>query len=134
MGELDENFEFSYQVKEGDKKVNEGTFSLQNGATKHITNLEAGQTLIITEMTANQNGYDTYPYQEGSTEAKIEGSSYTVEIGEDTQDMTIIFENYRQVTPPTGIHDNVIPFSMMLLTAAAGTVWFGLSGRRKRSA
>ena len=49
-------------------------------------------------------------------------------------DTTITFKNSREIAPPTGIRNNVIPFSMMLLTATAGTVWFGLLGRRKRSA
>ena len=133
MGQVDGTFNFTFTVEDEDGKQ-AGDFTLTSGGSYSIENLEAGQKVIIKETSANTDGYQTYVYPENGQKPTETGDSCEIVIDEDTQDITIIFENYRQVTPPTGIHDNVIPFSMMLLTAAAGTVWFGLLGRRKRSA
>ena len=133
MGQVDGTFSFTYTIQDENGNQTE-EFALTSGGSYSIENLEAGQTVIIKETSANTDGYKTYVYPENGQKPTETDDSYEIVIGEDTQDMTIIFENYRQVTPPTGIRDNVIPFSMMLLTATAGTVWFGLFGRRKRSA
>ena len=92
----------------------------------------AGADYTITETDAEELGYEV-SWQVGNGT----GTSWNKVIpcnGRLDEDKTITFKNELEIAPPTGIHDNVIPFSMMLLTAAAGTVWFGLLGRRKRSA
>ena len=102
------------------------SFSLKHEGTISLS-IPAGMTYTITET---DSGYET-SYQIGTGAFTTGYSTGKRTLDEDT---TVTFQNEREVAPPTGLRDNVIPFSMMLLTAAAGTVWFGLTGRRKRSA
>ena len=90
--------------------------------------MEIPADITYTVVEENEDYAASYVIDEETAKT---GSQYT---GTLTADTKITFTNAREIAPPTGIRDNVIPFSMMLLTAAAGTVWFGLSGRRKRSA
>ena len=92
----------------------------------------AGADYTITETDAEELGYEVSWQLGDGTEVSWNKNNFCK--GEVDADKTITFKNKLEIAPPTGIRDNVIPFSMMLLTAAAGTVWFGLLGRRKRSA
>ena len=93
----------------------------------------AGADYTITEIDAEKLGYEV-SWQVGDGTGTSWNENNNSCNGTLDVDKTITFKNELEIAPPTGIRDNVIPFSMMLLTAAAGTVWFGLFGRRKRSA
>lgn len=143
MGDTDQEFAFTLALeKDGvpyteDLKTAEGgtleagtngtySFSLKHEGTISLS-IPAGMTYTITEA---DSGYETsYRIGTGAFTTGYSTGKRTLD-----NDTTVTFKNEREVAPPTGLRDNVIPFSMMLLTAAAGTVWFGLTGRRKRSA
>ena len=93
----------------------------------------AGADYTITETDAEKLGYEV-SWQVGDGTGTSWNENNNSCNGTLDVDKTITFKNELEIAPPTGIRNNVIPFSMMLLTAAAGTVWFGLSGRRKRPA
>ena len=93
----------------------------------------AGADYTITDTDAEKLGYEV-SWQVGDGTGTSWNENNNSCNGTLDVDKTITFKNELEIAPPTGIHDNVIPFSMMLLTATAGTVWFGLLGRRRRSA
>ena len=125
MGDTSEQFEFDIWI-DGSKQE---SFKLSGGQSKEFP-IHQGSALKIEEKGAAEDGYTIRITATGNANTSQTQGTYEAVITEKTE---IVYRNTREVVP-TGLRDNVIPFSMMLLTAAAGTVWFGLTGRRKRSA
>ena len=152
MTDDEEEFSFTLTLRKGNTHYTEalavteginasvragGELTVEKGKDSYTFTLkdDGSVTLKIPDgveysIAESESGYDV-SYQIVENEKFIVGNRYDSTLKGDT---TITFKNSREIAPPTGIRDNVIPFSMMLLTATAGTVWFGLLGRRRRSA
>ena len=122
MGELNQDFSFSYQIyeSEGGNPIGErGHFVLSDDDTYVIGNLKAGQYLVVTEESAE--GYTTY-VNNGEGKEQLTNSFATTIGG---SDIFVTFRNDKtSEVPGTGITDNAGASFMMLLFSVAAAFGF----------
>ncbi len=154
MGDSDEDFSFklkleksageAYQEKifvKRDKGTDwedltvglDGSYSFTLKDTEGIQiRIPYGYHYTISEVLEEYSGYVVdIKYIDGNGSETTGDSSLS---GDLTSDLSVTFTNTKNIAPPTGLNGNTAPFAAMLLTAAAGSLWFGFIGRRKRSA
>lgn len=91
------------------------TYDLGNDETVVIYGLSANDTYTIVEEDCSKDGYVTTITGDGTVDTtnklKVTGT-------EGTADKAVTYTNTKQVTPPTGIITNVLPYVLMVVTAA----------------
>ncbi len=139
-GEMgDHNWTFEFEVKKndaglesgtyGDITVTDGTFGLKSGQSITIPKLKETDVISVTETDGNKAGYKTaYTVDDAKNETK--GTNWT---GTTTQENTkITFINTKEKVIPTGIVENWIPFSLILLAGFGMAVVMLLTGKRRK--
>ena len=149
MGSSEDYFDFtltgvdSDQYKlEQDQESEDANFKLNNGSTVTLTGLKPGDTVIISETTANGYTAKGITIAEGSalTEEAFSNqttTSVTITIPEgNAADLgTVIFTNHRAAVAPTGLESNHTTPYVLMITAAgmAGLALIGgMAARRVR--
>ncbi|MBE5038560.1 hypothetical protein INF35_12250 [Subdoligranulum sp. DSM 109015] len=149
MGSSEDYFDFtltgvdSDQYKlEQDQESEDANFKLNNGSTVTLTGLKPGDTVTISETTANGYTAQGITIAEGSalTEKAFSNqttTSVTITIPEGNAANlgTVIFTNHREAVAPTGLESNhTTPYVLMI--TAAGIAGLALIGgivvRRRR--
>lgn len=109
-----------YTAVNGDnsQELTSGTsvdYYLGNDETVVIYGLSANDTYTIVEEDCSKDGYETTITGDGTVDAtnklKVTGT-------EGTADKAVTYTNTKQVNPPTGIITNVLPYVLMVVTAA----------------
>ena len=94
------------------------TVELGNNETITVYGLSAGDTYTIVEKDNSDDGYET----------KINGADETDKLTATgnvaDEDDTVVYTNTKEVTTPTGIITNVLPYVLMVAVAAALVVVF----------
>ena len=128
-----EPYDFKYSVSSKDSETvaddEEGwtSFQVAPGGTYVIPGLREGDTITVKEdKKYASEGYETQIVAGGQ---KINGSTCTVTVKDD---MIITFTNKRNVVPPTGLTDNMAPFTAMILAGLGAAVVFFRPRRRRR--
>ena len=131
MGDTGMEFNFTYTIDYADetKKDLEGSFSLKDFATSgvghEISELRKGDIITLTEE--KSDGYTTIISVNGT---EYTGTSHAIKI--EKSDVKVIFTNEREVVPPTGLTDNMAPFTAMILAGLGAAVVFFRPRRRRR--
>ena len=151
MGSSEDYFDFTltgvdsdqYKLNDAQKTQTPGAnFKLNNGSTVTLTGLKPGNTVTISETTANGYTAQGITIAEGSalTEEAFSNrttTSVTIKIPEGNAANlgTVIFTNHREAVAPTGLESNhTTPYTLMV--TAAGIAGLALIGgivvRRRR--
>lgn len=131
--DIPEKIKFSKKNSTG-SVIQEG--NLENSDETYVFELKHNESIELAipyeiEYTISEDAQDyTASYQVGTGGGYTRGNSCS---GKMDNDVTITFKNMLDIAPPTGLNGNATPFAMMLLTAVAGGLWFGITCRRKRS-
>ena len=135
MGESSKDF--SFVITSSNSEWNNHSFTLKAGEEKVFTGLKVGESFTVTETTYSSDGYKTYVTVDGGEQSEsVVGaiSSLTAKPNkqEGETDHVIAFENARNVVPPMGITDNMLPFAAMILAGLGAGVVFFLPRRRRQ--
>lgn len=125
----DTAYSFDYSVKESGVETADGTLSIKHNNSATIANIVSGSEVTITETGTNEAGYKTYV--QVNNDDQVEKSSETIIV---TGDTTVTFYNEKNIVPPTGLANRVLPAVVMTLLALAGAVYLFIAARRRRNA
>lgn len=109
-----------YTAVNGDnsQELTSGTsvdYYLGNDETVVIYGLSANDTYTIVEEDCSKDGYETTITGDGTVDTT---NKLEVTGTEGTADKAVTYTNTKQVNPPTGIITNVLPYVLMVVTAA----------------
>jgi len=122
MGDKKKEFDFSYSI-DGNAPI---TFKLSHGAELGI-DVPYGSTIVVKEI--DSSGY-TVTAAVDDQAATLEDASYTFEAVK--KDSTITFTNTKEITSPTGIATERMPYILMLFGAALCITCLAFFGLKKK--
>ena len=123
LGDRDREFGFTYKI--GDAAPVE--FTLKHNDEYTIENVPLGSTVTVTEQDCSQSGYTTSYQIDGADKQNGRTAEFTVsEIGN-----AVVFTNFKDVNPDTGVALDSLPYVLILLAAAAGSAVFLIRRCRK---
>lgn len=127
MGDTNQDFTFTGGKIYDDSKNEVATgFTLKHNKSKTFK-LKVNDTVSISETSVA--GYET-SYKVGNDST----NSYEYNYGEVTtnrpDEVTVIYTNKKQITPPNGIITTIAPYAIMVVLAAGAAVYFVYSRRR----
>lgn len=132
LGDVQKDFTFSYSYTDASGSQQEGSFSLRDGESKKISDIQVGTELTLIEE--NAGGYSvSATYGNVTIDAREDKSSniktLKITIDKNNEEITVI--NDKEVTPDTGILLDSTPhaLSLILITGCAAAF---IIGRRKR--
>ncbi len=108
--------------------VAKGTYKLKGDEYVTISGLSIGDTIVVTEKEADQDGYTTTYTYDGVEAGYKEADKNTNKVTKDNAKITVT--NAKTATSPTGVIMNIAPYAMMLVVAGAFAVVF-LSRRNR---
>lgn len=108
--------------------VAKGTYKLKGDEYVTISGLSIGDTIVVTEKEADQDGYNTTYTYDGVEAGHEEADKNTNKVTKDNAKITVT--NAKTATSPTGVIMNIAPYAMMLVVAGAFAVVF-LSRRNR---
>lgn len=128
MGDTNQDFTFTGGKIYDDSKNEVATgFTLKHNKSKTFK-LKVNDTVSISETSVA--GYET-SYKVGNDST----NSYEYNYGEVTtnrpDEVTVIYTNKKQITPPNGIITTIAPYAIMVVLAAGAGVYFVYSRRRR---
>ena len=91
-----------------------GTIYLSNGETATIYGLDSDDKYTVTETDYTDDGYKT----------KVDDQTGRTKTDTIDKDTTVIFENNRNVSTPTGIIMNIAPYIVLVAFAAVAALFF----------
>ena len=127
MGDANKDFGFSYTITKPDGTTESQAFTLKAGEKYYITNLPEKCNVTVTETSQAADGYRTTVTVGTKTENSNEYKGENL-----TDDVTVTFTNTKDVTAPTGIVRNVLPFIVMVVIAIEAMICFVVLYLKKR--
>ena len=123
LGDRDREFGFTYKI--GDAAPVE--FTLKHNDEYPIENVPLGSTVTVTEQDCSQSGYTT-SYQ---IDVADKQNGRTAEFTVSENGNAVVFTNFKDVNPDTGVALDSLPYVLILLAAAAGSAVFLIRRCRK---
>ena len=123
LGDWDREFGFTYKI--GDAATVE--FTLKHNEEYTIENVPLGSTVTVTEQDCSQSGYTTSYQIDGEDKQKGRTAEFTVS----ENGNAVVFTNFKDVNPDTGVALDSLPYVLILLAAAAGSAVFLIRRCRK---
>lgn len=109
----------------------ENEIELADGETLEVTGLVYGSTYSVVEADTDEDiqNYDQYETKVSVNGSEKEGKESGDTILDDTKDNTVAFTNTLEITPPTGIIINNLPYILLVVIAAAGVIYMQMKKR-----
>ena len=123
LGDRDREFGFTYKI--GDAAPVE--FTLKHDDEYTIENVPLGSTVTVTEQDCSQSGYTTSYQIDGADKQNGRTAEFTVS----ENGNAVVFTNFKDVNPDTGVALDSLPYVLILLAAAAGSAVFLIRRCRK---
>ena len=123
LGDWDREFGFTYKI--GDAATVE--FTLKHNDEYTIENVPLGSTVTVTEQDCSQSGYTTSYQIDGADKQNGRTAEFTVS----ENGNAVVFTNFKDVNPDTGVALDSLPYVLILLAAAAGSAVFLIRRCRK---
>lgn len=123
LGDRDREFGFTYKI--GDAATVE--FTLKHNDKYTIENVPLGSTVTVTEQDCSQSGYTTSYQIDGADKRNGRTAEFTVS----ENGNAVVFTNFKDVNPDTGVALDSLPYVLILLAAAAGSAVFLIRHCRK---
>ena len=123
LGDRDREFGFTYKI--GDAATVE--FTLKHNDEYTIENVPLGSTVTVTEQDCSQSGYTTSYQIDGADKQNGRTAEFTVS----ENGNAVVFTNFKDVNPDTGVALDSLPYVLILLAAAAGSAVFLIRRCRK---
>ena len=123
LGDWDREFGFTYKI--GDAATAE--FTLKHNDEYTIENVPLGSTVTVTEEDCSQSGYTTSYQIDGADKQNGRTAEFTVS----ENGNAVVFTNFKDVNPDTGVALDSLPYVLILLAAAAGSAVFLIRRCRK---
>ena len=123
LGDRDREFGFTYKI--GDAAPVE--FTLKHNDEYTIENAPLGSTVTVTEQDCSQSGYTTSYQIDGADKQNGRTAEFTVS----ENGNAVVFTNFKDVNPDTGVALDSLPYVLILLAAAAGSAVFLIRRCRK---